>query len=133
MNRKRSATLWVESEDLSVEEISDIIGQCPDRFRRKGGPGLTPTRPLKVNIWEVREEVAREEYIGLALERLWPRILPLEQGLAELARRGSFIQLSLVQRISEADPHQPGFGIDVQELRFLAGINAQLDVDQYAH
>ncbi|MEV3934216.1 MULTISPECIES: DUF4279 domain-containing protein [unclassified Streptomyces] len=132
MKNKRSAILLVESKDLSVEEISDIIGQHPDRFRRKGDTGLPPARPLKVNVWEVREDVAREEYLGLALERLWPRILPLERGLAELAQRGSFIQLSLVQWISEADPHQPGFGLGAQELRFLAGINAQMDVDQYA-
>ncbi|MGW5929852.1 DUF4279 domain-containing protein [Streptomyces anulatus] len=131
MESKRSAILLVESGDLSVEEMSNILGQGPDRFRRKGDPGTNPGRTLKVNIWEVRENVAREEYIGLALDRLWPRILPLQSGLVELSRRGSFIKLSMVQWISAADPHGPGFGIGVDELRFLAEIGAPLDVDQY--
>ncbi|WP_368857949.1 DUF4279 domain-containing protein [Streptomyces sp. 43Y-GA-1] len=132
MDSKRSAILLVESSDLSVEEMSSIIGQDPDRFRRKGDPGTNPGRALKVNVWEVREDVAREEYVGLALDRLWPRILPLRSGLVELSRRGSFIRLSLVQWISETDPHGPGFGFDVGELRFLAEIGAPVDVDQYA-
>ncbi|MGW2586475.1 DUF4279 domain-containing protein [Streptomyces virginiae] len=126
------AILRIESEDLSVEEISEIVGQQPDEFRRKGGPARNPNRPLKVNTWEIREEVGQDEYIGLALDRLWPRVLPSEAGLADLSRRGCFLRLALVQWISDADPHGPGFGIGVRELGFLASIGALLDVDQYA-
>ncbi|MER5935231.1 DUF4279 domain-containing protein [Streptomyces sp. NPDC002054] len=132
MDRKRSVILRIESDELSVEEISEIVGQQPDVFRRKGGPTRNPSRPLKVNVWEIREEVGQDEYIGLALERLWPRILPSERGLTDLSRRGCFLRLALVQWISDSDPHGPGFGIGARELGFLASIGALLDVDQYA-
>ncbi|MGA5499028.1 DUF4279 domain-containing protein [Streptomyces cinereoruber] len=132
MDCKRSVILHVESGDLSVEEISEIAGCSPDLFRRKGDPGINPNRKLKVNVWEIREEVSREEYIGLAMERFWPRVIPLKAGLTELSRRGGFIRLSLVQWVSKEDPHEPGFGISGHELSFLVEIGALLDVDQYA-
>ncbi|MFE2527632.1 DUF4279 domain-containing protein [Streptomyces sp. NPDC059382] len=132
MDRKRSVTLRIESDKMSVEEISKILGQTPDKFRRKGSPTRNPYRPLKVNVWELREEVGEDEYIGLALERLWPRIVPSEAALADISRKGCFLRLTLVQWISESDAHGPGFGIGVKELGFLASIGALLDVDQYA-
>ncbi|MFI1445040.1 DUF4279 domain-containing protein [Streptomyces fructofermentans] len=132
IDRKRSVALRVESDGLSVEEISEIVGQQPDQFRRKGGPTRNPNRPLQINVWELREEVGQDEYIGLALERLWPKILPSEEALAELSRKGCFLRLVLVQWISDTDVHGPGFGIGVRELGFLAAIGALLDVDQYA-
>ncbi|MFF4427464.1 DUF4279 domain-containing protein [Streptomyces sp. NPDC001549] len=132
MDRKRSAILRVESDNLSVEQISEIVGDVPDRYLRKGEIGRNPHRPLKDTTWELREDVPGEEYLELALERLWPRILPLESGMKELSRKGCFLRLAIVQRISAADPHGPGFGLKVEELRFLADIGAILDIDQYA-
>ncbi|QGV77319.1 DUF4279 domain-containing protein [Streptomyces ficellus] len=132
MERKRSAILRIESTEISIEEMSEITGRQPDTSRRKGSSTRNPQRPLRTNVWELREDVGQDEYLGLALERLWPRILPAEAGMAQLARRGCILRLALVQWISDADPHEPGFGIGPRELGFLASIGALLDVDQYA-
>lgn len=129
----RIASLVVVTTALTVPEINGIVGVAPDAFREIGTlrPGNSRSKPAKENSWELLERSDSSVPLPILIDRLLPRILPLQSQFVDLRNRGCFIKLELVQWVSAVNDAGVGFALDHGVINFMSAIGAALDVDQY--
>lgn len=131
--RDRIAALVVVSRDLSVRDITRIVGLEPDDFREVGSirSGIFMSRPAKDNSWELRERSDPSIALSVLIDRLSSRIIPLRAQFADLKNHGCIIKLELVQWVSALQDVGSGFALDQELVELLSAIGASIDVDQY--
>lgn len=129
----RKASLVAYSQTVTVESMSAAAGVAPDRARSKGQirPEAIVPIPAKKHSWEILEVGEREVPLEVLIDRLFVRAFRMRESFIALREAGCDIVLSLMQWMSDSDPHGPGFALDVEVLHFLAEIDAFVDVDLY--
>jgi hypothetical protein len=129
----RKASLVACSPMVTVESMSAVAGVAPDRACCKGQvrPEAIVPIPAKEHSWEILEVGEREVPLEVLIDRLFVRAFRMRESFTALREAGCDIVLSLMQWMSDSDPHGPGFALDVEVLHFLAEIGALVDVDLY--
>jgi Domain of unknown function (DUF4279) len=133
VHRERIAALVLFSGEMSVEQITDVIGVRPDRFRHRGSirPDAPVQIPAKENSWEICERADSSVPLSELIDRLSARVLPLREKFIDAKGRGCAVKLELVQWISATDSFGPGFALESDLVSLLAATEASVDVDQY--
>lgn len=127
------ASLVIASEELSVDEITRVIGREPDKAwhrgdRMRGGSLRTWSK------WSM--DVEFEEGLHRGCYGLTEAIDQLDDDLADraatLQELGCSVCLQVAQYIDPEDPMTDGIHIDEAAIAWLARAHASLDIDQYA-
>jgi len=129
----RRAHLLVVSTRYSPEELEARLGMRPDAAVHAIGPDeISRRRHREENTWELHEEGTSDADITELVESLYARARPITDKLRELKAEGCTVALSLILRLSPADPYGAGFAVSRELLEWLndAGIEF-VDVDQY--
>ena len=129
----RIAAIVALSDVLAPEEMSELAGLQPDKWRRKGEirPEAKFPRPARESSWQLRETADSSMSLSEVIEKLTARALAGRESLLRLAEAGCVVKLDIVHWISPADPHGPGFVLEPQLVSLLAELGATVDVDQY--
>ncbi len=130
---KFRAALGIGSEELSIAEISDVMGREPDRAYDLGDP-LPTGVPRSWSKW--RLELEFDDSVHRGCYGLAQAIVDLGDDLADrtasLQARGCSVTISVEQHIDPEDPETDGIHVDEEAIAWLARAHASLDVDQYA-
>ena len=115
-------------DDVSVEEVNELLGDGPGEIR------TWPKRNEYRTSWEIGEEASTSMYVGSMIERILNQVRTMRETLDPLLNHPrSQCQLSVVLYI-EPDGNVevgPGFGLSSEEISFLAELNAETDFDLY--
>lgn len=127
------AYLRIASEELSVAEMTRVVGREPDDAVHRGEPVRNGSL-RKWSGWFLNLEFEDADHRGCF--ELAGAIARLGDGLADraaaLEARGCTVSLQVVQYIDPADPATDGVHIDEAAIAWLARAHANLDIDQYA-
>jgi hypothetical protein len=136
-HKTSTASLWVLSDELTPDEISQALRLRPDRWHMRGEVEAHPpetrwrrSRPFPHNAWTLDSRLAEtsepEEHIADLLDRIGDRA-ELVASLAADARVHS-VRLWLTLRIDNANP---GIELNATLIARLATIGTNLAVDVY--
>lgn len=126
------AWLVIESRELTLAEISDVMERQPDQGHDRGS--LAPVRkvPRERTSWSAELTWPRDTHGGT--EGLTTAIESLGQPMAEragkLASRGCEIVVSVHQELADT-PESLGLYLTPAAIRWLADAGAAVSVDQY--
>lgn len=127
---RSNASFTLQSDSLSLPEISALIGGESDRGWSAGEPFLRPNGREFVpsfSFWVRESGVAHGAPIWQHLEALLPRVQAIAPALAP--RRDLKPTLGVVQFLYT--DQQVGFHLDSDWMVLLASVGAAVDVDQY--
>jgi hypothetical protein len=139
---RQYAYFAINSEVLTAEDIAGSIGLEPDSTMVKGGRISDPPRP-SYHSWRIEcaaPNLSVDDLIVAVLSRLEPfrdKLMALSRHLTELqGDTGMFMRvvryLDDEEGLADGWQHQLlGFAIEPEQLRFLADLNATIDVDEY--
>ena len=129
----RNVYLKVLSDEMTVTQISSVLGVQPDRAVTKGevAHDSITGRPSKWTVWRLVEQGGSSADISELVRALQKRISTIESGLKTLHQSGCKITLQFALYHSSADEGGRGFMLDASLLKSLADIGAIVDVDQY--
>jgi hypothetical protein len=120
---------------VSSDTLSEKIGLQPTHSHREGETYTMKTPKGKVsknyayNYWEYREKFITDEWVQVLIDKFISDVLqPRKDILTELSLDG---QLEFFVGIHYQSEANPGFHFDVNNLKFLAEIKAELDIDMY--
>ena len=132
-NPARLVALVVVSDSKSVAELSHMLGAQADVGRDIGTvrSDLPVRIPARETSWEMREWSDSTGDASELIDRLFRRAMSLRERLVALSTAGCVMKLNIVQWIASADASGPGVSLDPAVVKFLAEINAAVDVDQY--
>ena len=123
--------LYLRSDSLTPEQISEELG-CPfDRCHRIGKPRGRTAAIWTENCWIIDEEVKVDfgkayEELKSALDRLLIRVEPKREAFARLASNEQ-AELGVVI----ASDGYPGMGLDSTLIKRLGQLGVYLDFDLY--
>ena len=130
---RRHAALVIVSQEVTVAEMSEVLGVAPDQALEAGTvrSGSILRIPARENSWEIFEQGDSSADMSDIIANVAQRAIPLRPGLVELRNRGCVIKLDLVQYLSPTDPVGPGFVLDTPMIELLSALDGFVDVDQY--
>jgi hypothetical protein len=114
--------------DFDAQELSEFLGMTPTKAENAGGRGRTP----KSSYWQIGGD---EEYFDGDLypliECVIQRVKPAEERIIAASKRWDLdCTLQFLLRVPEAVvPRLPALGLDADSIRFLAKVNARIDID----
>ena len=129
------ASINVESEDLSLEELTASIGQEPDEGFRRGQPSkVNAARKLARSTWAMHLDLPDSQHAGtegLSMS-LGDLSIDLADRLGALSQRGCDVVFAVVQEIEgSSDQASKGLHLDEDGIRWLARARASFVLDQY--
>ena len=126
------ASLVIESRELTLAEISDVMARQPDQGYDRGS--LAPVRqvPREWTSWSAELTLppgahGGTEGLTTAIESLGQ---PLAERAAKLASRGCEVLASVHQELADT-PESLGLHLTPAAIRWLADARAAVSVDQY--
>jgi hypothetical protein len=127
------AYLKIVSDTCTPDWITSKVGVEPDVAVAKGEipPGSASRRPLRWNRWELRETGGGSSNIDDLVSALYSRLTLVSDGLKSLPKDKCEMELVIVGYYSPGDETSHGFHLDLEFVKLLAIIGADIDVDQY--
>lgn len=126
------AALVVQSRDLTLAEISEVMARQPDEGYDRGS--LAPVRkvPREWTCWSTKLAWSPAvhggtEGLAAAIEALGH---PLAERAASLVAQGCEVLVSVYQELADT-PESHGLQLTPGAIRWMAAAGAAIDVDQY--
>ncbi|NQY74993.1 MAG: DUF4279 domain-containing protein [Candidatus Margulisbacteria bacterium] len=126
MSWKFRARVVVRSEELSISEISEILGISCDDAKVKGTE-LTSKLEYKDNIWILRSQIKQDKELSIHIRNLEKRLKKHEQNF----KKGIDGKASVYCSCCIEGESRPPLYLEPENIIFLSRINAALDIDQY--
>jgi hypothetical protein len=126
------AALAVQSHELSLAEISAVMGREPDDGYDRGSLSPVGGMPRLWASWSMDLNLSSAAHIGTmgltaAIESLGELIA---KRTAALAARGCDVVISVCQEIAD-DPNSVGLHLSPAAIRWMAAAGVAIDIDQY--
>lgn len=126
MHPRRQVDFIVWRTGVTAERLELLIGEAGD---------LAVTRtdaPLTQAQWVIREVGSEETDLSGLIAKVISRVRNIGHSVTEVCSTpDASVMLRITQYASVDDPVGPGFAIDVDDLAYLSGLRAAIDVDQY--
>lgn len=127
------AAVGIGSQDLTIADITEVMGQEPDAAYDLGTPRPNGS-PRSWSNWYL--ELEFDDRLHRGCDGLTQAIVNLGDDLADraasLQARGCVVTISVEQHLDPEDPQTDGIHVDEGAIVWLARAHASLDVDQYA-
>nr|WP_319399136.1 DUF4279 domain-containing protein [uncultured Carboxylicivirga sp.] len=120
--------------DFDPKIISDRLGLKPSSSGQKGEEYYIGTKKIPrirdCNHWDIEQKIISNDFIGDLLDLFFKEIIiPRIELLKELKSQCKILRLTMVQYYYTG--HNPGFTLTNEQIKILADINAEIDIDVY--
>ena len=121
--------------DFNPDLITEKLGLEPHSIGRKGekyfiGYHKEIEKIRDCSHWKFEWEIKSNDFIGDMIDLFFKEIIiPRKSLIKEIGENCQMIRLTIVQYYYTG--HNPGYGFDREQVKVLADINADIDMDIY--
>lgn len=120
--------------DFNPDEITDKLGLKPLSIARQGEEYFVgPWKVRKIwefNHWDYELKTKTNDFIGDTIDKFFKEtIIPRLNDIKEISQKCRITRLIIVQYYYTS--HNPGYGFEKEQIKVLAEINAEVDIDIY--
>ena len=123
------ARLVVLSDELSPEELTELLGMAPDVSWRMGEPGRGG-RPHPHHGWELESRLRQDRPPEEQLTDLLERLAPIAPAIASLANNPAVFGARL-WLVRHGENWNPGVSLSVESIRQVDALGLGLEIDIY--
>jgi hypothetical protein len=123
------ARLVVLSDELSPEELTELLGMAPDKSWRLGEL-TTGGRPHRHHGWELDSRLAQDRAAEEQLSDLLERLAPIAPAVASIAKNPAVFRTRL-WLVRHGDNWNPGFSFSLEAIRQIDSLGVGLEIDIY--
>lgn len=116
----------ISSDEITSEEIRDLIGIIPDSFSNKNEE-IRPNILSKTNYWEIVTKNNNQIDLHEHLNEIKSIIEPVSSVVRELSAKAEVYLVASLNLSSDETP--PSIYLDRVMIKFLCDINAELGID----
>lgn len=121
--------LRIISETLTVPEIERLVGGRPDRASERGTLPHGSSLPRRFSTWEVTSLLDPTADAGEHVSGILDRVSDLAEGFLRAVDSGCLLEMSIVARFDPSTDRNPNCNLSAEQLRFLAKIRAEVDLE----
>lgn len=123
------ARLVVLSDELSPDELTEMLGMAPDKSWRIGEP-TTGGRQFRHHGWELHSHIPRDRPAEEQLSDLLERLAPIAPAVASLASNPAVFSARL-WLVRHGENWNPGLSLSVESIRQIDALGVGLEIDIY--
>jgi hypothetical protein len=120
--------------DFNPDEITDKLGLKPRSIARQGEEYFVGPRKVRkiweFNHWDYELKTRTNDFIGDTIDKFFKEtIIPRLNDIKEISQKSRITRLIIVQYYYIG--HNPGYGFEKEQIKILADMNAEIDMDIY--
>jgi hypothetical protein len=120
--------------NFNPDEITEKLGLKPHSIAREGEEyfvGLQKFRKVwEFNDWDYELKIENNDFIGDTIDQFFSEIIiPRLNEIKEISQKCRITRLIIIQYYYKS--HNPGCVFEKEQIKILAEINAEVDIDIY--
>jgi hypothetical protein len=122
-------SLRLVSDELSVAEISEMLGGEPDQSSDRGTFRPGSTLPRKFSFWEIHSDLPGESDVEDHVDRIIERMPVSFDDVRRVRPSLTFCVLAITGYFLRKDVGKPGVNLTERQLSLLAHAVASIDIE----
>jgi hypothetical protein len=123
------ARLVVLSDQLSPEELTELLGLAPDKSWRLGEL-TTGGRPYRHHGWELDSRLPQDRPAEEQLSDVLERLAPIAPAVGSLANNPAVFRARL-WLVRHGENGNPGLSLSLESIRQIDALGVGLEIDMY--